>query len=116
LGWREARRACAAGANAGFSDEDFTEAGATIGKQRATILKNADIVLRVRKPSDKEIDKLKEGGIHVSFLDPFNEAGLLKTLCAKKVTGISMEMIPRSTSRASSHRNSEAFGGKSRSL
>ena len=34
----------AAGANAGFSDEDFTEAGATIGKQRATILKNADIL------------------------------------------------------------------------
>ena len=87
----------AAGATAGFSDEDYTEAGASIGKKRGPILKAADIVLRVRKPADEDISKLKEGSIHVSFLDPFNEKGLLKSLCGKKVTGISMEMIPRST-------------------
>lgn len=86
-----------AGATAGFSDDDYTEAGAKIGKQRAAILKNSDVVLRVRKPSEEDIGKLKEGGIHVSFLDPFNEKGLIEAMRKKNVTSISMEMIPRST-------------------
>jgi len=86
-----------AGSSAGFSDDDYTEAGATIANKSDAILKESDIVLRVRKPSDEDIGKLKAGSIHVSFLDPFNEKGLLASMCKSNVTGISMEMIPRST-------------------
>ena len=40
---------------------------------------------------------MKSGCIHVSYLDPFNERDLIKTLADKGITAISMEMIPRST-------------------
>jgi NAD(P) transhydrogenase subunit alpha len=40
---------------------------------------------------------MKPGCIHVSYLDPFNERDLIKTLAAKEITAVSMEMIPRST-------------------
>lgn len=86
-----------AGVAAGFSDESYEEAGGAIKKQHATILKNSDIVARVRKPKEDEIGKLKEGSVHISFLDPFNEKDLIGALRERKVTAISMEMIPRST-------------------
>jgi len=86
-----------AGVAAGFSDEDYEGAGADIKKQHATILKNSDIVARVRKPTEQEIEKLKENSVHISFLDPFNEKDLISSLQQRKVTSISMEMIPRTT-------------------
>lgn len=86
-----------AGVAAGFSDEDYEGAGADIRKQHATILKNSDIVARVRKPTEQEIEKLKENSVHISFLDPFNEKELISSLQQRKVTSISMEMIPRTT-------------------
>lgn len=86
-----------AGETAGFGDEDYAEAGAELKKQRATVLKNADIVVRVRKPKDNEVEKLQENSIHISFLDPFNEKDLINALKKRKITAISMEMIPRTT-------------------
>jgi NAD(P) transhydrogenase subunit alpha len=40
---------------------------------------------------------LREGALHVSFLDPFNEKELLARMAARKLSTISMEMIPRTT-------------------
>ena len=86
-----------AGNGAGFADGDFAEAGADISGNRDEILSQSDLLLRLTKPSPDEAGKLKSGAIHVSYLDPFNEAGLIDSLCAQGVTAISMEMIPRST-------------------
>ena len=83
------------GQAAGFADDTFTDAGASIAA-RADILKS-DIVLRVRKPDAAEVAELKSGSLHVSFLDPFNEKPLVEAMAAQGVTAISMEMIPRST-------------------
>ncbi|NNE65612.1 MAG: NAD(P) transhydrogenase subunit alpha [Pyrinomonadaceae bacterium] len=84
------------GKTAGFSDENYEEAGAK-SSSREELLTNADIVLRVRKPPQEEVPKLKKGAIHISFLDPFNETGLIGSFGEQKVTAISMEMIPRTT-------------------
>jgi len=54
-------------------------------------------VLRIQKPSVDEIDLLKNKAIHISFLDPFNERGLVEAFAGKGVTALSMEMIPRTT-------------------
>ena len=40
---------------------------------------------------------LANGVIHISFLDPFNEKALVASLASHGITGISMEMVPRST-------------------
>jgi NAD(P) transhydrogenase subunit alpha len=86
-----------AGVAAGFTDEQFTEAGVSILNSRAEVLAAADIFLAVRKPDTEEVAQLKSGAISVSFLDPYNEKALIEALAAKGVTSISMEMIPRST-------------------
>lgn len=85
------------GVTAGFSDENYTEVGATISQDREALLGSADVVLRVRKPDASEVGLLKKGSLHVSFLDPFNEKPLVESMAAQGVTAVSMEMIPRST-------------------
>lgn len=86
-----------AGAKSGFTDDAFTDAGATVVKDRSAVLSQSDLVLRVRQPDRDEVATLKSGCVHVSFLDPFNEKDLVQKLAAGGVTSICMEMIPRST-------------------
>ena len=85
------------GTQAGFTNTAYQEAGATIYSDREALLSQGDIIARVRKPSPEEISKIKSGGIHISYLDPYNEGDLVDALAKQGVTGISMEMIPRTT-------------------
>ena len=78
------------------SNDAYVQAGASIANSKHEVLQ-ADMVLRLRKPTIEDIAQLKSGCIHVSYLDPFNEHELLQALAAKNITAISMEMIPRST-------------------
>jgi len=86
-----------AGTGCGISDDEYTAQGAVIESDRDALLGSADMVLRLRKPENDEVAKLKSGCIHVSYLDPFNEHGLIKAFAANNITAVSMEMIPRST-------------------
>ena len=86
-----------AGAGAGYSDADYEAAGATISNDRSSLLSSGDVVLRVRKPDLEEVSQLKEGALHISYLDPYNESDLVDALSSKGITAISMEMIPRTT-------------------
>jgi H+-translocating NAD(P) transhydrogenase subunit alpha len=79
------------------SDAAYEEAGASVSADRAGCLCSADMVLRLNKPPADEVGQLKEGCIHVSYLDPFNEGELVDYLAAAGVATISMEMIPRTT-------------------
>jgi H+-translocating NAD(P) transhydrogenase subunit alpha len=79
------------------SDEDFEAAGATVSTSRRESLARADVVLRLRKPPLDEVGVMKRGGVHISYLDPFNEKELVRALAAAGVSAISMEMIPRTT-------------------
>ncbi|QQD19613.1 Re/Si-specific NAD(P)(+) transhydrogenase subunit alpha [Spongiibacter nanhainus] len=85
------------GAGSGYADQEYTDAGAEVIADRSAILSAADIVLRIRKPDVGEVAQLKQGCIHISYLDPFNEHDLIKAFRDRGITAISMEMIPRST-------------------
>lgn len=85
------------GTTLGISDDEYTKAGAVVEKNRKKLLASGDVVLRLRKPEEKELSQLKKGAIHISYLDPFNETKLLGLLAKNKISAISMEMIPRST-------------------
>ncbi|PYJ74038.1 MAG: NAD(P)(+) transhydrogenase (Re/Si-specific) subunit alpha, partial [Verrucomicrobia bacterium] len=78
-------------------DAEYERAGARVIADRTRGLRDADMVLRLRKPPTDEVACLREGCIHISHLDPFNERELVERLAAAKVSAISMEMIPRST-------------------
>jgi NAD(P) transhydrogenase subunit alpha len=94
-----------AGVRAHFTDEAYRAAGATIAPDAREVFTKADVVLKVQEPMQSpalgahEADVIREGAVYVSFLgrDPESEAA--KKLKARKVTALSMEMVPR-TSRA----------------
>ena len=85
------------GAGANYPDAAYEKAGAALRGDRAAALREADVVLRVRRPPDAEVALLKQGAVHVSFLDPFNETALVDALAQQGVSAVSMELVPRST-------------------
>ena len=87
----------ALGQGSGFADEEYAEAGAAVSSDRNGMLGQSDIILRIRKPEGHEVGKLKQGCIHISYLDPFNEGELVDALAQQGISAISMEMIPRTT-------------------
>ena len=85
------------GAGSGFTDAEYTDVGATLSTDRNELFSSADVLLRLRKPEPEEIAMMKRGCVHISYLDPFNEHGLVNAFKEAGVTAISMEMIPRTT-------------------
>ena len=80
-----------------LEDADYQKVGAVIGSSREDMLKTADIVLRLRKPPMGEVELMRKGCIHVSYLDPFNEVELVDKLKDAGISAVSLEMIPRTT-------------------
>ncbi|MBU0480624.1 MAG: Re/Si-specific NAD(P)(+) transhydrogenase subunit alpha [Proteobacteria bacterium] len=80
-----------------YQDSDYEKVGATVNGDRKALIKSADIVLRLRKPPIDEVELMKKGCIHISYLDPFNEKDLLEKLRTCGISAISLEMLPRTT-------------------
>ena len=80
-----------------FDDAAYEAAGASIGSDRTDMLEKADLVLRLRKPPLSEISCMRRGTIHVSYLDPFRERELVDAMVDAGISGVSLEMIPRTT-------------------
>ncbi|NEO26365.1 MAG: Re/Si-specific NAD(P)(+) transhydrogenase subunit alpha [Kamptonema sp. SIO4C4] len=90
-----------AGEGSSFSDDTYREAGATVIAEREKLWGEADILLKVAPPKDSELDYLREGSTLISFLNPLGKPELSQKLQDRKVTALSMELIPR-ISRAQS--------------
>jgi NAD(P) transhydrogenase subunit alpha len=91
-----------AGERAFFNDAAYEAAGATIIADSERLWSEADILLKVSPPQEREdgrseIDLLKEGSVLISFLNPLGNPVIAQKLAARKVTALSMEMIPRTT-------------------
>ena len=84
------------GEHLGFLDDNFKELGAEIVERKKGFLE-ADIICSVNKLSEEDLSEIKENSLIVSFLDPFNDQELVEKLRVKKISSISMELIPRTT-------------------
>ena len=84
-----------AGETSRIADADFVAAGAKAGT--AADAKKADIVLRVRRPSETEIKSLKSGAIVLAQMDPYGNEKALSALAKAGVTSFAMELMPRIT-------------------
>ncbi|MBR1536152.1 MAG: NAD(P)(+) transhydrogenase (Re/Si-specific) subunit alpha, partial [Treponema sp.] len=84
-----------AGLKSGFSDEAYKSAGAAIVAKEEDAYADSEIVVRIMKP--ESIDGIKEGTLHLSYMDPFNNKDLLNDFAKKGIQAVSLEMIPRST-------------------
>lgn len=85
------------GESLSIPDEQYEAAGAQICEDRAASLSSTDMVLRISVPSSEDIRHLREGCIHISFMDPFRNFDVVRRLAGRNVSGISLEMIPRTT-------------------
>ncbi len=81
----------------GIADIEYEKAGARVAADRAASLSRAEMVLRMDIPGAEDIERLAPGCIHVSYLDPFNNPDVIRRFTSGKISGISLEMIPRTT-------------------
>src|SRR5258705_8967446 len=85
----------APGAARSFPDENYFPPGEPSGHNHAKISKTADIVLKVRGPSDEEIALLKRGAILVALLSPATEKDAIGKLAQAGIDAFAMEFLPR---------------------
>ena len=90
-----------AGLSSSFIDEAYKEAGASIAKNAATALKNADMTWKIRAPLGDEVGKMKKGAILLASLDALTDGTGVAALAKAGVTSFAMELMPR-ISRAQS--------------
>jgi len=91
-----------AGELSGFNDTLYKESGGEIvSKSNINIWENADVVFCVQPPSESNLSKLKKGTILLGLLNPYANEKLQKTIISKKISALSMELLPR-ISRAQS--------------
>jgi NAD(P) transhydrogenase subunit alpha len=86
-----------AGAGAHFSDVAYAEAGATIVPDAPALYGQADLVLRVGRPSNEEIEMLKPNTVLIGTLGTLSNPALAERLAERGITSISMDAIPRIT-------------------
>ncbi|MFL5104108.1 MAG: Re/Si-specific NAD(P)(+) transhydrogenase subunit alpha [Xanthobacteraceae bacterium] len=83
-----------AGVKSGFPDTEYTAAGATIVKDAA---KDAEVVLKVRRPEALEFALYKPGALVIAIMDPFGNESALKALAGTGIVAFAMELMPRIT-------------------
>jgi NAD(P) transhydrogenase subunit alpha len=81
-----------AGESASFLDDAYREAGASLGSPW-----EADVLVKVRKPDEAEIARLREGQLLLGFLDPLADREGVERLASRGVIAFAMESIPRIT-------------------
>ncbi|MBU6142884.1 MAG: Re/Si-specific NAD(P)(+) transhydrogenase subunit alpha [Betaproteobacteria bacterium] len=83
-----------AGLSANYPNEAYSAVGATIGDQSQAL--GAELVLKVRPPSEEEARQMKRGGVLIGMLNPFDRTGLDR-FAAAGLTAFAMEAAPRTT-------------------
>jgi NAD(P) transhydrogenase subunit alpha len=83
-----------AGIASGIPDAEFTAAGAEIGEG---VEKNADIVLKVRRPAPNELAGYKNGALVIAIMDPYGNEAALKQIADAGLAAFAMELMPRIT-------------------
>jgi NAD(P) transhydrogenase subunit alpha len=83
-----------AGVKSGVPDADYEAAGATVS---ADAVKDADIVIKVRRPEAAELARYKRGALAIAIMDPYGNDAALKAMADAGVTAFAMELMPRIT-------------------
>ena len=86
-----------AGLNASISDDQYEEAGARMVAKAETALKGADIVLKVSRPTDSELEHFAEGASLISILSPHNDRDNLHRYVNAGIDTYAMDLMPRIT-------------------
>ncbi|MCL4715125.1 MAG: Re/Si-specific NAD(P)(+) transhydrogenase subunit alpha [Hyphomonadaceae bacterium] len=91
--------AAGAGVAASVPDQHYTDAGAEVSADGG--VSGADLVVKVRRPTQAEVAALKPGAGFVSLLEPYGDKAVIDALAKARIDALAMEFIPR-ISRAQS--------------
>ena len=90
-----------AGLAAGFTDDAYAAAGAIVAADAATASSGAEMVLKVLRPDAAngrhELDSMPPGTIVIGLLQPSGDPAFFERAAAKRITSLSMELVPRTT-------------------
>jgi alanine dehydrogenase len=82
-----------AGLSAGYTDDQYKSAGATLVASAAKVWKEADLVLKVKEPQESEFPLMREGQTLFTYLHLAACPELARELCRKNVLGIAYETV-----------------------
>jgi H+-translocating NAD(P) transhydrogenase subunit alpha len=86
-----------AGFAASFTNEAFEEVGARILDSADAVYQEADVILKIQRPTDDEIAKLRSGQTIIAMLQPLTNQETVVNLAKHGATALSMDAIPRIT-------------------
>jgi len=89
-----------AGDSAGFTDEAYRAAQAEIVDDPAALYAAAEMVLKIQRPSigeHAELDSINEGVVLIGLFQPASDPEFFRRAAARRVTALSMELVPRTT-------------------
>ena len=78
-------------------DANYEQAGAQVVPEAEGVYAEADLIVKVAKPKEKEIEDLREGQVLVCFLNGPQHPQLVKKLAEARVTVFSNEAVPRTS-------------------
>jgi NAD(P) transhydrogenase subunit alpha len=83
-----------AGLRSGILDADYEAVGAT---SSSDVARDADVVLKVRRPTAAEVSGYKRGALVLGIMDPFGNEAALRAMADAGVVAFAMELMPRIT-------------------
>ena len=86
-----------AGERSRILDQSYESAGAKLAKTPAATVKDADLVLRVRRPTNEEAASYKKGALVIGMLDPFAGKAAFDAIAKAGLAAMAMELMPRIT-------------------
>jgi NAD(P) transhydrogenase subunit alpha len=86
-----------AGMSSGITDADFVAAGATLVDTASDTLADADLVLKVRRPTAAELADYKRGASVIATMDPYGHEEAVAAMAEAGVNAFAMEFMPRIT-------------------
>jgi NAD(P) transhydrogenase subunit alpha len=85
-----------AGLKAGVTDADYQSAGARLA-EAGQVLGEADVLLKVRRPSEAELGRIKHDALVVATMDPYGHGEAIEAMAKAGIAAFAMELLPRIT-------------------
>lgn len=86
-----------AGVRAGYEDREYSDKGASLVNSRQELFSAAELLVKIRPPTEEEVDLLSRGTTLISIISPLTNHDLVKRLAEKEITSFGLDVIPRTT-------------------
>jgi NAD(P) transhydrogenase subunit alpha len=84
-----------AGQASSISDQDYERAGASIVNKAADVLQEANVLLKVQRPTLDEVQQLKKGAVLIAPLYLSQNPDLINVLNKNEISAFALEKLPR---------------------